>query len=184
MIASTGFAAADEPYNWTGVTGGVAYGSVTGESILSSLTTGAVQSRTGVSDETPTSAYVGVNYQHGSFVIGGEITFTDYSSTLDSNPANTFDNLTEVRARLGYAFDRIHVYGTVGHAELDLNYIGAQALGTGTVYGLGAEYAVHDNVIVGLEYTQTEVSADFGAPFNQRGTIELEAARLRVGLRF
>lgn len=117
---------------------------------------------------------IGANYQFtpgSGVVIGGEIDaqYTDLQRTLTENRTNLAFNpntlintyrtelgyLGTVRARLGYAFDRVFVYGTGGFAYGDVTqsvtfqtgapvtYAASRSLiRTGYAYGGGIEYAL------------------------------------------
>ncbi len=117
---------------------------------------------------------IGANYQFtpgSGVVVGGEIDaqYTDLQRTLIENRTNLALNpntlintyrselgyLGTVRARLGYAFDRVFVYGTGGFAYGDVTQSVAFQTGapvtyaasrsiirTGYAYGGGVEYAL------------------------------------------
>lgn len=111
---------------------------------------------------------LGYNYQLGSVVIGleADIQYTDLAQTRDfvsvrgdrSSFRSTTDYIGTVRGRLGYAFDRLLVYGTGGFAYGDVynranffNFPPASNLQftasrddveTGYAVGGGIEYAV------------------------------------------
>ena len=109
---------------------------------------------------------IGYNYQIGQFVIGVEAdaSYTDFSQTRTVGIAGATDSIRDdlkylgtVRGRVGYAFDRIMVYGTGGFAYGDVYTretfgTGPGALAftsgsrsdmrTGYAYGGGIEYAI------------------------------------------
>jgi outer membrane immunogenic protein len=117
----------------------------------------------------------GFNFQSGFWVIGGEFD-ADYmrlnAHAPCFNPAYTcntsLQDQSSLRARGGVAFDRFLFYVTGGLAMT--NYNGNTTLNsTGAVFpasssrfgwiaGVGAEYAVTNNIILGLEW----LHADFG----------------------
>jgi outer membrane immunogenic protein len=119
--------------------------------------------------------HVGADYQFGSWVIGAEgqynwahlrgrhISLVDPADTLETR----VHSLATVTGRVGYAFDRILVYGKGGvawkrdtYVKIDLGVIEGIAGVTraGWIIGLGAEYAFWNNFSARLEYTY----ADFG----------------------
>ena len=110
---------------------------------------------------------VGYNYQIGQFVIGVEAdaSYTDFAKTRSITLAGATDSIRDdlkylgtVRGRVGYAFDRIMVYGTGGFAYGDVynrEFLGSSAAPvlnansgarydtkTGYAYGGGIEYAI------------------------------------------
>ncbi len=117
----------------------------------------------------------GFNYQFGSWVLGAELD-ADYMRLNASAPCNnvaftcntSLQNQMSFRARGGVAFDRFLFYVTGGLAMA--NYNGNTTVNStgiefpsnssriGWIAGVGAEYAVTRNIIVGLEY----LHADYG----------------------
>jgi outer membrane immunogenic protein len=119
---------------------------------------------------------LGCNYQINRLVWGveGDLNWTHVDKFGIQDPTNLdeilrtkFDWFGSIRGRLGYAQDRWLVYGTGGIAFTKIrnayeNYTDAtrtvvQGIETNTnktgwVAGLGFEYAVHPNWIVGIEY--------------------------------
>jgi outer membrane immunogenic protein len=117
----------------------------------------------------------GVNFQSGWFVVGGEFD-ADYmrlnASAPCFNPAfscnTSLRDQFSLRARAGVAIDRVLLYATGGGAFSSYNgnttliapgtVFPASSSRAGWIAGVGAEYAVTRNIIVGLEY----LHADFG----------------------
>lgn len=72
---------------------------------------------------------VGVNYQINQIILGieGDLAFTDLSEKLtnfqrDENVAFDTDFLATLRARAGFTFDNVLLFGTVGAAWTDTTY--------------------------------------------------------------
>jgi outer membrane immunogenic protein len=184
VLAATGDAiAADIPapnftpplptaaYNWTGFYLGINGGFGTGNSNWSDGPVGTTGSFT-------ISGYliggtVGVNYQIGQFVFGIEGD-GDWTS-LQGNSGSTCGAisavvpppdgcqtqslwLATVRGRVGYAFDRILVYGTAGGAfgnvQTGLNPPSTfdNSVGAGWTVGAGLEFAFAQNWTAKVEY--------------------------------
>jgi outer membrane immunogenic protein len=120
--------------------------------------------------------HAGANLQFGSIVTGVEIDadFGNVKAGFVDPPVAPFNpggrGQTElglhgtVRGRLGYAFDRLLVYGTAGIAMGELKSTYSNWPGTtesftrnitGYVVGAGAEYAVTDSITVRGEYRFT-----------------------------
>jgi outer membrane immunogenic protein len=123
---------------------------------------------------------IGCNWQTGNFVYGieGDGMYTGLSSTVTttiaalptagtpvSNTASvSAQSLYTLRGRAGYAVDRTLVYvtggaafGKVGYSDAQTYIAGATAgavssMRTGYVVGVGVEYALSKNWIVGGEY--------------------------------
>lgn len=111
--------------------------------------------------------YMGRNWQFGEFVVGveGDLQFsTEQASEPCFDPAftcMTYVGITDsLRARAGYAMDRVLVYVTAGVTFADIGgsvsdgvTTFADRLGrTGYTVGGGVEWAVFDNASAKLEY--------------------------------
>ena len=183
-------------YNWSGFyIGGNLGGAFTGGSFSDSYLSGVSTSNT---SSFIGGGQVGVNYEFwGGVVIGAEADF-DYLANSKNNisltstaatgsvPATaTINNqwLTTVTGRVGYAWDRVLLYGKGGAAWVGTNSPGfstaAGAFGMssssnniGWTAGLGVEWAFYGNWsaraeydYVGLSNQNYTVSSTAGSPF-------------------
>jgi outer membrane immunogenic protein len=154
-------------YDWTGVYVGanVGYGSAT---INDTTTSGSVST---TSSQAMTGflggGQIGANYQYGHTVFGIEI---DADATSQSTSSDTLTasmtSFATARARLGFAYDRIHYYVTGGGGYVQFSSSGtttSPATGTavsttGTsrrtawVAGVGSEHALTPNWILRFEF--------------------------------
>jgi outer membrane immunogenic protein len=151
--------------------------------------------------------HVGAAYQWNWLVLGveGDIEWTDLDGSAGSAAGITSENSIDVnfqasaRGRLGLAFDRFQVYGTGGGAFADVDVTGGPLGGPdgnfsddswGWTAGAGAEYAVTDHVVAGLEYRFTDFgdfSGNLAPPFpgvTKTDSLETHAIRGRVGWKF
>ena len=173
-------------YDWSGVYIGLQAGGVWGES-----------------DDTVTSVkvnggtfggYVGVNWQNGNLVYGveGEIAYNSADGKFMGLETG-FDWHGALRARLGYAFDNVLVYGAGGlafaRAYLDaMPFAEADETFTGWTIGGGAEYGFAQNWIARLDYRYSDYgSSDFG--FSDLGFGEFDPTKMtehtvRVGVAY
>ena len=129
---------------------------------------------------------VGGNYQFGVVVVGVEADFEWFANNNNSGGGVTFTNnlgsttlsgsnngrwLTTVTGRLGYAFDRVLVYGKGGGAWVGSNNLTVIQVGTpnsvafnnnnsntGWVAGAGVEWAFFNNWTAKLEYDYVGLS--------------------------
>ena len=117
----------------------------------------------------------GINFQTGQFVYGMEID-GDYLRVNASSPCfnaaftcnTSLQDQVSIRARGGLAIDHFLLYATGGLALSNYNgnttliatnaVFPASSARTGWIAGVGAEYAVTRNWIVGIEY----LHADYG----------------------
>jgi len=136
--------------------------------------------------------YTGYNFQvTPNVVVGAE---ADFSLTdLEESRTNGGINLesksnwnSNIRARVGYSFDRYLVYGAGGLALADLEVSGNgdsdSTTALGWTVGAGGEAAITNNLSARLEY----VYQDFGSQdFNLNGTgvsSEFSNSQIRMGL--
>jgi len=104
---------------------------------------------------------IGYNFQTGAFVFGVEtdIQYADLSSKANwSGYSYSFNGggsqyFGTVRARVGYAFDRVLVYVTGGlaYGGLNTNWWGGNNSNTGWTLGGGVEYAFTNNWTAKIE---------------------------------
>lgn len=171
-------------YDWTGFYLGGQIGYSWGSDRLSEFLT-AGRTPLGVSfDYHPSSfiggAHLGFNYQIGSVVLGveGDIEGMNARGGFNDPPlvrsAADPGGLVRVqqdwqasaRARIGYAFDRLMIYGTAGAAftRFEHSYFnplagfgeGGNFSRTGWTVGGGVNYAMTQNLILGLDYRYTD----------------------------
>jgi outer membrane immunogenic protein len=154
-----------------GVDGGVALGSAGGAN-----TTGPAG-----------GLHIGYNFQAAHFVIGGEADTMFGSIKAGSLGGASFnqDYLSSARAKAGYAFGDFLAYGTVGWAFSTATYedpIYSQSKTiTGSVFGLGAEYALTRNVSIRAEYLRYDFgNTTYSTPFSSK-QIYTDTNLLRAG---
>ena len=121
----------------------------------------------------------GYDWQFGNWVVGGlaEVSYVDTSdavSAFSTTPARytmvrDLNYLVAARARGGYVFNNILVYGTAGVAMGDVDHSFNTSNGvntfteddgdsaTGFQYGAGAEMALNPSWRVGVEYIRTSL---------------------------
>jgi outer membrane immunogenic protein len=142
---------------------------------------------------------VGYNWQYGHFVVGGETdlnwvgaksTFTPTSNLFGCGPCavsatNELNWMATFRARGGYAFDNLFLFGTAGLAlggiddHWGLGFVGGgtpafsdtqfrfQGVRSGFIYGGGAEYALNGSWRVRFDVMHVDfgtVSATYIGP--------------------
>ena len=120
-------------------------------------------------------AHIGHFCDLGTFVVGGELAYV--SGDYDDFPTN---NWTSTRLKLigGYDAGRVLPYGFVGLPHHDVS--GASEFSdTVSIHGVGAKFAVTNNLHAGLEYL-VENKDDFdGGP-----DLENSELSLRMDYRF
>lgn len=156
-----------------------------------------------------TGATIGANFQTDSFVLGAEADFD--GSFIDGKVSSPFCSagtqcetknfwFSTLRARLGYAADRVLFYGTAGGALGDIapgqsgNF--QRTTKGGWTAGAGLEAALTENLTARIEYlymklgntTCTSTAAcgsDLGLPggsSNPNDTVKFSTSMIRLGL--
>jgi outer membrane immunogenic protein len=154
------------PYNWAGIYAGGHFGYLWGRTTV--IDDGVVTERDAATDGAIGGVLLGVNWQNGRVVFGleGDIGWTNAHGVgngpivLPPPTPNLYDiNWTShLGGRIGYAFDRLLVFGAGGLAIADINFTpeSAPVAPGGTYYGWsiggGAEYAFTQNFIGRIEY--------------------------------
>ncbi len=168
--APAAYIPAPPPFSWSGfyvgINGGYGFGnsSWTGPGLLTG-TTGNFNVKGGMAGGT-----LGWNYQLGQLVLGieGDYDWQNIRGTMVGGGCTNIAGFVgscdtasswigTVRGRIGYAFDRIMVYGTAGGAVTDVKAsAGALDWSSSTEWGwtagAGIEGAITDNVTAKVEY--------------------------------
>jgi outer membrane immunogenic protein len=184
-------------YNWSGVYIGINGGYAFGNSNWNGTPgTGDFNVNGGLVGGT-----VGINFQSGSVVYGleGDGDWTNIQGSTSNGGCaggicqTSNDWLTTFRGRIGYAFDRVLVYGTAGGAAGDVKATStipgiATASTDSTEFGWtaggGVEVALTENVTVKGEYLFVDLS---NGAFNSLGLnipVQFDASIVRAGLNF
>ena len=179
-------------YNWTGfylgINGGYGWGSTTGAALPTF--TGSNPNITG----GLVGGQIGYNFQMGNWVLGLEADYdwANINGATLTGGSITVNNLGSARGRLGYAWDRVLVYGTGGFAWGAMTGAGfgvseSHTL-TGWAAGGGLEYGVTQNLSVKGEYLYTSLSAQnyfvgLVGPPNDAG-VNVSTVRLGANWRF
>ncbi len=140
-------------YDWTGAYGGVQleYGDVTVD------TTGGAFVADG--DGLLYGVFGGYRYDFGTLVVGAELdlNFAD----IDLNDASgatigTLDSVHRLGLEVGYDAGPALIYGTAGLAMASATIGGSDFQDNGYFYGVGVDYLLTDNVVIGAEVLQHE----------------------------
>lgn len=160
-------AAATEGWDWTGFYAGV------------SVTSGNVAGGGPEFNTDGFGLHAGYLHDLGTFVIGGELEYTD--SDLDTA---TPTSITASRLKLigGYGAGRFLPFVFVGLSDVKLNGVSLSVSDTVTNYGLGGRYALGANgrFVVGLEYIVEDKSNFAGVGLD----LDRDEFALRIDYRF
>jgi len=170
-----GYSAAPPPVSWTGfyIGANVGYGWGSANSLSPDGFLAGVQ--------------FGYNHQFAGspFVVG---LASDFDWAGISDGAYSVDYLGTIRARLGFAFERIMAYGTVGlaHGQGEFEVAGLSNNQThwGWTVGAGADFALDRNWSARAEYLYVDLgSSTYGTIAGQR-TIGFDGGLLKAGVNY
>jgi outer membrane immunogenic protein len=139
--------------------------------------------------------HVGLNYQIGTLVLGaeaelevanlnGSTAFPAFNQTYFFNAKA--DTLASIRGRLGWAYDRLMLYGTGGVAWGNVTtppLDGLNGWRAGWTAGAGAEYALPRNWSVKVEYRYSDLgrASSFDPNLNSTDDNKLNFHAIRLG---
>lgn len=176
-------------YDWSGIYAGVHLGVANGNITATDMTqpnggffTDLVPAGTEGFDFNKAGfaggVHVGAQYQWNQFVLGGEATWTatsirktivsPYFPDSDTETAK-ISNYATVVGRVGYAFDRVLIYakggyagGKVGFKARDNDALVSYEKSdwqNGYAVGAGIDYAITDNLTLGVDYTHIDLGS-------------------------
>jgi len=152
--------------------------------------------------------HVGAQKQWANIVAGIEVSYTGLDADITSRTSflgvpvtrsSDVSNLLLVTGRLGYAQDNMLAYAKAGYASADVDLafrlVGTTTAGSssdrehGWTAGIGFEYAIRDNIILGIEYNYVRLNVDDRvlAPTNvvtDNGGVDLQSILARVTYKF
>jgi outer membrane immunogenic protein len=183
-------------YNWSGfylgINGGFDFG-------RSDWTAGAASSGSFDTSGFVVGGTLGANYQINQFVLGVE-TDLDYADIKGNGPAAFCVNcqtsstwLGTARGRIGYAWNRVLFYGTVGAAYGNIDSTAFATTNSSTevgwTAGAGIEGAIADNWTAKVEYLYADLghgscTTACGSPPFATQSVSLKDNLVRVGINY
>lgn len=142
--------------------------------------------------------HVGANFQSGAWVYGleGDIEYSGIDGD-DAGVGGTVDTIDinwmgSLRGRVGYAWDRLLIYGTAGLAFADVEadaggLVSDSQTHIGWTVGAGAEYAFTDNWTTRLEYRYVDLGDQdyaLAPPAVLDANYDIKVHTVRVGLTY
>lgn len=123
--------------------------------------------------------FAGYNFQRGSMVYGAELEFGmgEYDTGTFSGDLDSLN----LKARVGYAFDSVMVYGFAGASSITADFGGTMVDYAGYSYGVGGAYQFHNGLFAGLEYTAHDL---VGSGSVDGQDLTSGAGAIRVGWQF
>ncbi len=179
-------AAANTGADWGGFYLGATYGTGVGGDMVYS--TGGVVGSTYPSLEPGESygAFAGYNIQRNKLVFGGELAYSAVN-TPGFGPVGfateTFDYFLDGKARIGYAMNKVLVYGFAGYSGGSFTFAGGPSHDvSGMNYGVGIDVMLGSRFFVGAEYIVRDLEGASSA--TQTQTTNIQAMQIRAGLKF
>ena len=187
-------------YNWTGFYAGAHLGGIWSGTHWDGFATPSFDLNAG---SVLGGVQAGYNYQIDSFVLGGELSVGLLGGTAKGQCSNAIGTecrsrqswVFDARAKAGYAFDRLLVYGTAGLAFSEFSHDQTRVLTqdwgktsrVGWTAGLGLEYALTNNWSAGVEWKHYDFgretrSSNLGGSVRFRSTSD--AVLAKVNYRF
>lgn len=165
-------------FSWTGFYAGVHGGWGWGDTATANL------------DGYAIGAQLGYNHQLVSGMTLGVETDLTFSG-IDGAAAGgifTADYIGTLRGRLGYAFDRVLIYGTAGLAyaggELQVAGLSNDQTHYGYAIGFGIEGMITNNLSARLEYIYTDFGSRTYQTVGPARSVSFDASQLRVGVNY
>jgi outer membrane immunogenic protein len=178
---------AESGFSWTGGYVGLQAGYGWGDSTIRFETIDYVVDPDGFLG----GVYVGYNYQMPSNLVLGldaDLTYTDLDGDGAEDTGSSLEWSGAIRARLGYAIDRLMPYVAGGLAfgryEHTVANTSLSETMTGWTIGAGADYAFTDRLIGRVEYRYTDFGdGDFGLPLRPHN-VDLDTNDIRFGIAY
>ncbi|MES2967567.1 MAG: outer membrane beta-barrel protein [Pseudomonadota bacterium] len=123
--------------------------------------------------------HAGYRMDFGQFVAGAELDYDLAKIELD-NGAGEIDSMAHAKLMGGFDLGQMLVYGTVGKARASGEIGGNSVADTGNFAGLGLDYAVSDQMVVGGEVLKHQFD-DFD---NTGVDYDATTVRAKVSFRF
>jgi len=130
-------------------------------------------------------AFAGYNVQRNNLVFGGEIAYSQVDTPgygPIGYPAETFNYFVDGKARVGYAMNKVLVYGFAGYTVSEFE-LGATWATDGFNYGAGVDIMLGEHMFMGAEYIGRNLSGET-SNVGQIQTTNIQAVQLRAGWKF
>lgn len=152
--------------DWTGFYAGLAYGRHDAELSLGAASVSA--------DDTALGAFAGYNYDFGQYVVGGELSFDRASEE------GVDVDLWRLKGRVGYDAGNWMPYATLGLARAEASDATGSIKESGMTYGIGVDFAVTPNFILGAELGRSTFSDVQGTSLD----LDIDSLQIRASYKF
>lgn len=152
--------------DWTGFYAGLGYGRHDAELSLGAASVSA--------DDTALGAFAGYNHDFGQYVVGGELSFDRASE------GGVDVDLWRLKGRLGYDAGNWMPYATLGLARAEASDATGSLKESGMTYGIGVDFAVTPNFILGAELGRSSFSDVQGT----NADLDIDSLQIRASYKF
>jgi outer membrane immunogenic protein len=125
----------------------------------------------------------GYNVAQGPWVFGAELAYSKGRVEEVGNPDFAYESWTDLKARAGYAFDNVLVYGTLGATFSTWDEGGDSFDGDGLLIGIGVDYLVSPSFFVGSEFLVRDMKSDWNASGDTLDA-DVNTFGIRAGMKF
>lgn len=134
-------------------------------------------------------AHIGYNFVRNGFVFGPELAVFNGESEVgedftigdvDASADAEVGFGVRLTGRGGYQFGRVMPYVALGATHMEIETDGDDLSDTGVAYGIGAEFLVTDQVVLGVEYMQNDFD-----DFDDSGSdVDYQTVSFRASFKF
>ena len=164
--------------DWSGGYVGLSYGFASGDYSFTSAPSGR-----DMDDGSLTQLFGGYQVQRGALVYGGELAFGSAQDTVVTGfPNAQVTDMIDLKGRVGYASGDFLIYGVLGYTMSEYSNTIKWDIG-GINYGIGVDYAISDNFVIGAEYLIRDLSGDNPLGTNI-ATIDFDTISVRAIYKF
>lgn len=184
---------ADEPaapapsiFDWSGAYAGLGFGTTSASFDVGPLAAPPLPAEIrDLTDGSAAAIHLGYLFQRGAFVFGPELAYTKFSDTgFELSPEEEVDRTIDLKARLGYAANRVFVFGVLGYSRIDFAEGPDDGFSVnGPSFGLGVDIATSDRLVFGIEYLARRTSGRFDPP-GRDYDLNVDTLSVRLSYRF
>jgi len=184
--------ASEQTDPWSGLYGGLTYSAskIDATGTKSGSASYSVDADNG---NTNVGFFVGYNFNLSPVIIGLEVGLQDKLAEDPSPPdlegKVTYGSLREYKIKAGYPMGQMLPYAFYGGGGMKIAWSGYHTSQTYSGYktmGVGVDYLLYQNVILGFEYAKSSVDIIYSdiVSLGYTDDTDLEAMRIRIGYHF
>ena len=131
-------------------------------------------------------AFAGYNIQRNNLVFGGEVAYSAVNTPGFGPigfPTETYDYFIDGKARIGYALNKVLVYGFAGYSASSFTDVAGTYAASGLNYGAGVDLMLGSRYFVGAEYIARNLVGGTSNAGQTRDT-NLQEVQIRAGIKF